>query len=290
MDFSSFGAMAHFDFFLFSQALLFWIVLFIAILYTVQPPKKIHPENTNGKKSKQYYEYYTNYVSMTHAFLSISLAFYALSTEGVSFGQPWSPMERFATYFSLSYFLFDTALNIYFGNCQGSMLAHHVVVLLILVYTVATGTGANELLGGFAVTEISNPFNLGRDQLKFHGMEDTKIFTVVGLAFALTFFVGRFVVFPFYFAEMVVSTGSIWIKLTAASIWFVSWHWLFMIVNLMVKMLYDAGSSDKSPSQNKGGIAWLYGVLRTMRKNKVFLASYYVTTGMLSYLPVIVFH
>jgi len=170
------------------------------------------------------------------------------------------------------------------------MLIHHFVVITILLHTVVTGVGANELLGGFAVAEVSNPCNLGRNQLKFHDMDDTNVSRVVGGIFSITFFIARFIVFPMYFAEMVLSTSTLFMKFIAASLWFVSWHWLLMIVNLMVKALYDLGSNGKSSEPRKGGIAWLYGVLKAMRGNKVFLGTYYAIAGLTCYVPLAVFH
>jgi len=104
----------------------------------------------------------------------------------------------------------------------------------------------------------------------------------MSIGFILTFVGCRFIVAPFYIAELYAAPTLISFKLMIALVWFVSFHWLFMIINFGVKALRDALEGD-AKSGKSGAFTTAYAILTKLRKNKAFMTSYYLGTAWLSF-------
>jgi hypothetical protein len=253
------------------------------IMQKIACPEHLQPQNTKGKKTKDYFDYYGNYFSMVHAISSLSLSVIALYREGLTFNAPlnaWS--MKIVAYNSLAYFIADTILASLYGYLDVAMLVHHIAsVICSGTVFVTQSCGAEQALG-LIIGEISNPFNLSREILKYNKQEKGKLYFQMSIGFIVTFVGFRFIIAPFYLAQLYAAPTQLSIKLMIALVYFVSFHWLFMIVNFGVKALRDALEGDAK--SGKGGV-WTsaYALLTKLRKNKAFMTSYYLGTAWLSF-------
>jgi len=68
-----------------------------------------------------------------------------------------------------------------------------------------------------------------------------------------------------------------------ALVWFVSWHWLFVIFNFAVKEIKVFSESNQKKNDRNNIWGSLYLVLSSLRKNKTFLIAFYVGAAWLSF-------
>jgi len=254
------------------------------IMQKIACPEHLQPKNTKGKKTKEYYDFYGNYFSMVHAISSLTFSVFALATEGLTFGTPidnnWS--MKIVAYNSLAYFIADSILASLYGYLDAAMAVHHFASIIVAATVfISQSCGAEQALG-LLIGESSNPFNLSREILKYNKQEKGKLYFQMSIGFILTFVGCRFIVAPFYIAQLYAAPTLLPIKLMIALVWFVSFHWLFMIINFGVKALRDALEGDAK--SGKGGV-WTsaYALLSKLRKNKAFMTSYYLGTAWLSF-------
>jgi len=245
-------------------------------------PDHLAKKDAKGKLSKTYYDYYGNYVSICHAVISILVCGFVVLKEGISFGAENTFAVKVAIYNTMAYFIYDSVISEYYGYNALPMTLHHVGALVGTGAVFVSGTSGMELALALCFAEISNPFNLSREILKHYKKESSKLYFQLSISFVSLFIVARFVVFPFIIAAMYPSATNLVLKITLGFVWFISWHWLFIIFNFALKEIKKA--IDKSGA--KGGKASamndLYATLSGLRKNKTFLFSYYLVAGWLS--------
>jgi len=245
-------------------------------------PEHLKPANNKDKRTREYFDYYGNFFPFFHAVSSVILSALVLCIEGMSYNAPTTPFMKVVIYNSLAYFISDMIIAIYYGYMSGALFCHHIGSILAMATVFITQAGGAEVAVGILLAESSNPCNLSREILKHWKQEKTQLYFLMSVGFILFFVGARFFVFPFYMIALYPSPSHIAIKLMIAFVWFVSWHWLFIIVNFGVKALKDAFDGDgKSGKPN----VWRtpYAVLGKLRKNKPFLAAYYLSTAWLSF-------
>jgi hypothetical protein len=260
--------------------ILFWALVGFVCFRAFPCPEHLLPENTGKKRTKAYFNYYGNYVSILHAFATFGLTLYLILTEGVTIGQDNTSLGSFVLYNSLSYFIYDTLISEYYRYNTLPMTFHHLTTLGVVGFAVVLQKGANEVGIALLCAEISNPFNLAREILKHYKMENTKLFFLTSVTFASLYTVTRFIFVPLHMKIMYPGSTHIGIKLLAATVWFISWHWLFVIINLLCKEVRDFLKKYESKSNFWGG---LYSFVTQLRKNKIFMAAFYATAAFLSY-------
>jgi hypothetical protein len=249
------------------------------IMANIACPEHLQPKNTKDKKTKDYYDFYGNYFSMVHAITSLILSSIALYSEGLVFNAPLSSWTmKLVAYNSLAYFISDTILAIYYGYIDTAMVIHHFASVICSGTVFLSQSCGSEQALGLIIGESSNPFNLYREILKHQKLEKSKLYFQMSIAFIATFVTCRFVIAPYYIALLYAAPTLLAIKAMIALVWFVSFHWLFMILNFGIKALRDATESGKP-----GIWTTAYAILTKLRKNKSFMAAYYLGTGWLSF-------
>jgi hypothetical protein len=253
------------------------------IMQKVACPEHLQPKNTKGKRTKDYFDYYGNYFSMVHAITSLIFSVYALSQEGLTFGTPvksWT--MKIVAYNSLAYFISDTILASIYGYLDAAMIVHHVAsVICSATVFFSQSCGAEQALG-LIIGESSNPFNLTREILKHQKKDKSNLYLQMSVGFIVTFVGCRFIIAPFFIAKLYAAPTLFIFKLMIALVWFVSFHWLFMIINFGVKAVRDALEGD-AKSGKSGVFTTAYAILSKLRKNKAFMAAYYLGTAWLSF-------
>jgi len=252
---------------------------------TFSCPPDLDPKNNNGKKTKDYYDYYGNYTSILHAIFSVIICGYVLVLEGVKFGEPTSTREYFVISHSLGYFIYDTIQSEYHGYNQLAMTFHHIGALLVFGFGLSLQHSGNECLLIILVGELSNPFNLYREILKWKKQENTDIYHYSSVIFAILFILGRFVIGIFWIIHFYPGKSHLGIKIIFALLWYVSWHWLFIIINLATKEFKQRNSSTGSKFWEAA-----YSTFFKLRKSKAFISSYYIVTAIFSFGGLYIFH
>jgi hypothetical protein len=245
-------------------------------------PEHLQPKNNKDKKTKDYFDYYGNYISMFHAITSLALSAYALSTEGLIFGIQTTLIMKLVAYNSMGYFIADTILSIYYGYLNPAMAVHHIASIICAGTVFYTQSCGAEQALGLLIGESSNPCNLYREILKHQKKDNSKLYFQMSAGFVATFVIARFVIAPFYLTQLYAAPTAFPIKFMIALVWFVSWHWLFIIINFGIKALRDAlGEDPKSGKSNAFNSA--YALISKVRKNKPFMTSYYIGAAWLSF-------
>jgi hypothetical protein len=243
-------------------------------------PTQLQPQNNKGKKTSEYYNYYGNYISLVHAFASIILSGYALATEGITYNNQTTFAMKLAIYNSLAYFIHDTIMGSICGYLTVPMAFHHVASTIVAGSVFYLQSCGSEVAVGILLAELSNPFNLSRDILKAFNKDKSKLYFQLSLGFAGTFIIARFMILPFFLASMYPAATHLSVKIMAGLIWFVSWHWLFVIFGFALKAFKDAGDNGKDKPN-----FWLkpYAAFSKLRKNTGFLGAYYLGAAWLSF-------
>jgi hypothetical protein len=248
----------------------------------IECPEHLKPKNTKDRRTKDYFDYYGNYLSMVHAYSSLLLTAYVLLTEEFAFNAPSTFAMKVAIYNSLAYFTSDLIISVFYGYMTAPLALHHVGSIVCTLTVFIAQTGGYETAVGIFLAELSNPCNLTREVLKHFKKDKTQLYGLMSAGFIATFVIARFFVIPVFLVSLYPSNSLLIIKFMFATVWFVSWHWLFIIFNFGLKAIKDGvdaeGKADKTHPIYK-----IYGVASKLRKNKAFLASYYLGTAWLSF-------
>jgi hypothetical protein len=258
-----------------------------AIKAGIDCPKTLDPKNNNGKKSKDYHDYYGNYTSIIHAVLGFFLSMGIIFTEGATFGEPTSNQCHFVLAHSMGYFIFDSIQSEYHKYNALAMTFHHIGALLIFGFALLAQKYGNECIVIIAIGEVSNPFNLYREILKWYKEENTDKYHFTSVIFAIIFILARFVVGVFWIANFYISKTDFPFKLCSTLLWYVSWHWLFIIINMATKEFKQRATKTAGKSN-----FWedAYAVFFKLRKSKMFSISYYLITAFITFGLLVIVH
>jgi hypothetical protein len=243
-------------------------------------PEQLLPKNNKNKKVREYYDYYGCYLSMFHAISSILLTGYALATEGITFNTQTTFTMKLAIYNSLAYFIHDTIMGTICGYLTIPLLVHHIASTIVAGSVFYLQSCGSEVAVGIFLAELSNPFNLSREVLRYFKRDKSKLYFQLSLGFASSFVLARFIVLPFFLAAMYPAATHLSVKIMAGFIWFVSFHWLFVIIGFAMKAFKEAGGDGKDKPN-----VWLkpYIIFSKIRKNPAFLGAYYLSAAWLSF-------
>jgi len=175
-------------------------------------------------------------------------------------------------------FIHDTIASTLLGYLTGAMAFHHLASFLVTFSVFYLQSCGSEVATGIFLAELSNPCNLTREILKHFKLDKTKLYMFLSFGFAGIFAIARFVILPFFLAALYPAPTHLAVKIMAGLIWFVSWHWLFIIFGFALKAIKEATANGKP-----NGWTTAYAAFSKARKNKVFLASYYLGAAWLSF-------
>lgn len=134
-------------------------------------------------------------ITAIHAIISASLCF----TSAVIVG-PWpfnyigesnTSFHNTIMIISLGYFMFDFLWCLYMRSEGAVMLAHHLVSILGLIYSLYQGKAGSELIAVMGASEVTNPLLQLRWFLKESGYYTGRIAVVIDLLFTSIFWIAR---------------------------------------------------------------------------------------------------
>lgn len=201
------------------------------------------PAHLAGKDRR---DFIGQHVSLVHCCVAIVFASWTLYLEGgVNYDIPMNQhhMNVLLVHFTqhtLGYVVYDTVYAEVFGVHEMTMRLHHIIGFVGGYLWVISDHGGsvgccNCHTDCVFMAEISNPAMEARLILKERKMENTKIFVVVELTFAVTFLIARI------FGGFLVAINS-WASsietIVCVAISFVvglGWHWCLVILGMMAK-------------------------------------------------------
>jgi hypothetical protein len=187
---------------------------------------------------------------------------------------------KLAIYNTLAYFIQETILGIICGYLTIPLFIHHLASAVVAGSVFYLQSCGSEVAVGIFLAELSNPFNLSREILRYFKRENTKLYLQASMGFVITFIIARFFVLPFFLAAMYPAATHLSVKIMAGAIWFVSFHWLFIIIGFAMKAFKELGGDGKDKPN-----VWLkpYIIFSKLRKNPAFLVAYYLGSAWLSF-------
>ena len=245
--------------------LLVFVCLYFILFKVLKIPDSIRDENSHDKTLRAFWEYTGNYVSLIHAIISIGLGSYIIFSYELSYFAKNRSVEVNILAVSFAYFVVDTIIGLSFGFNDIAMLAHHFMSIVMIGYPILKGQYANIMIWGLIMGEISNPFMLTWKNLKTEGKKE--ISTVFGILFAIifilfrTYFLGT-IAWPLFSLKV-----TLILKLSTGGLWFLSLHWVWIIINSFTKEMYNSTKNKVFGS--------ILRFLTILRKSIIFKVLFY---------------
>lgn len=134
-------------------------------------------------------------VTALHAVVATSLCFTSAVLTGPwpfsYIGGPNTSLHNTIMVISLGYFLFDFSWCMYMKSEGFVMLAHHIVSIVGLTYSLYQGKAGSELTAVMGASEVTNPFLQLRWFLKESGYYRGRLAVIVDSLFVSVFLIAR---------------------------------------------------------------------------------------------------
>ncbi|KAL5271565.1 hypothetical protein ACHWQZ_G002003 [Mnemiopsis leidyi] len=141
-------------------------------------------------------EYCCRLVTFMHGFIVASVTaiiqFHIGPAPWEVFGAPNKAIHNAIVIISLGYFIFDFTWCCLMGTEGVAMLAHHVLSLIILSYSLVTQISGAEVTAVCFGAEVTNPLLQLRWFLREHGQYETKVGNIIDYIFVFSFAFWRF--------------------------------------------------------------------------------------------------
>jgi len=216
------------------------------------------------------------------------MGLYSLYENGLTFGVPYSDLGVFGAKLSLCFYLVDLARREYFKDIDnpGRWRFHHTVVIILIISSLFPVAYTHQLFFATLTAEVSAPFRLLRELLKFHGEEGSKLHKDLGFGFAFSFIVPRIILPPMVVNQFYGSIKSVIVKSLCSLMIFYAWHQMFIMINWCAKMLQENSElSEGTGTETYSGM--IYKFLTNVRKKSVFMGVYYLFGGVFSFGPIL---
>ena len=132
-------------------------------------------------------------VSFIHGTLQLFLSLHQMITVDQYCIRPVSHEEYIILVISCGYFSYDFLAKAWFGLLDFDMTVHHLLCISGMAITLVLGEGANYIVMGLFIAEVSNPAMHSRVMLKFLGLRYSRSYEVAEFFYFVSFFVGRFI-------------------------------------------------------------------------------------------------
>ena len=133
-------------------------------------------------------------VSFVHGILCMILCAYIYMVEDAYCGSLTTHREYCLLVMSCGYFTYDFLAMAVLGLLDLDMTIHHLLCISGMVVTLYLGKGANFIVYGLFVAEVSNPSMHMRIMLKHIGLRYSRSYEVAEFIYFIMFFFGRMVV------------------------------------------------------------------------------------------------
>ena len=130
-------------------------------------------------------------VSFIHGILMLVMSLHFLLLADYGCGSLTTQQEYTILVISSGYFSYDFLAMAWFGLLDLDMTIHHLLCIAGMSYTLSLGKGANFVVAGLFVAEVSNPAMHMRIMLKHIGLRYARAYEVAEFCYFVLFFIGR---------------------------------------------------------------------------------------------------
>ena len=179
-------------------------------------------------------------VSLLHGIVLVVFSTYHFYSGFESCGDPNTDYESNLIYFSISYFFYDFVAMAYYGLLDGTMVFHHLIVIMLMTQPYYAGTGSNYVVRGMFMTEISNPFMHLRCILKHYGLRYTLAYEFCEIVFSIAYPFGRiFIGTNMLYTSTICPYISIGLKIGFWGLYLQSLYFTFQMISILKKRSRD---------------------------------------------------
>ena len=243
--------------------IIFYISVYIwAINYTKLP--KRYNELKDKEYSKQdYYNQFIEWVSITHAWVSIIIGTYWVYFYGTRPNDRTVDSEYILMMSTLAYLSFDLILELYLNIWDSDNFLHHVFGIFPMILVLYYDYGGSSIVAITYYSELSNPCYLRRNLYKRIGMENSIEHQISLWLYAAVFIYWRAYIFYFICKEaMEVPIIPIILKLFCCLFLFISQGWIVYLFGMLWKSLPNWFSNPDKIKNTK----WWSSVRQTYTK------------------------
>ena len=162
-----------------------WMIILLLPMKVLLKPDKIKLSSADELDARN------RYVSLIHGIILVIFSAYHYYAMFQSCGDPNEDFESNLIFFSISYFIYDFIAMAYYGLLDGTMVFHHLIVIMIMGQPFYRNSGACMVVRGMFMTEISNPFMHIRCILKHYGLRYTLAYETCEVIFYCAYPFGR---------------------------------------------------------------------------------------------------
>ena len=167
-------------------------------------------------------------VSFLHGTLQLFLSLHQMITVDQYCIRPVSHEEYIILVISCGYFSYDFLAMAWFGLLDFDMTVHHLLCISGMAITLVLGEGANYIVMGLFIAEVSNPAMHSRVMLKFLGLRYSRSYEVIEILYFTSFFWGRLVMgFPVTYNTASCSEMNLLARLLSVVFYVLTCHLFF---------------------------------------------------------------
>jgi hypothetical protein len=210
--------------------LFFYIFLWILFYFI------IHNIKINHKKGKNFtLDTKNRIVSIVHASAVFLLSLYDyLYFHRDGCGNVNSEFQNFIMIFSISYFIYDTIVCLYFNISDIGMLFHHIFVILSMYSVLVFNNTSEEIIRAIIIGEISNPIMHMRKILYNMDKKETKLYYYSEYIFFFLYITARIIFATFNLIYTLYCMNNLLIvKIGGSWVVFQSYKYTFNMISIL---------------------------------------------------------
>ena len=188
---------------IFLLAATFWTLLFAQVCCFIHP---------NLKPEAKIWDIRNRIVSFAHGLFVICYSTYRLTWE-MEYGETNYKYENTMINISMGYFFYDTFAMILLNTHDTFILVHHSIVVSGIYVCLLTNIAATDIMAGFFISEVSNPFMHIKEILKAYDLTSTRFFLWNEISFYVIYLIFRIPVgIPLVYDVCVSENSPVYMK------------------------------------------------------------------------------
>ena len=231
-----------------------WTLLYEVLYRTAKVPTTILKIEDKKVQTLRFYSYLSYLPALLHAPITTGVSIFALFWYGIGYNRETIGFEVFPLKYSASFFLYDTVNGIRRKYNDNLVHAHHVFIIVVILWALWHDKYGSSLCNGIAQGEITNPLYAAYDIMGFWGVSESKA-RPVGIAFMVSFILIRMCIAPVLMLKIQATDADLFFKATYTCMWIISMLLIWMMINKIAKLLSQvvsaeaghAGQQDREP-------------------------------------------
>jgi hypothetical protein len=176
------------------------------------------------------------------------LSGYQVYSKPTECGDPTSKLSYFTLIFSGSYFTYDFLCMAYFGLLEIDMFIHHLLCILGILQVLLYNNGANYVVLGLFIAEVSNPPMHCRILLRNIGKRYSRAYELAEYMYFMLFFFGRIIIgHPAVYATVTCYSAPLFARVVSVGILLQSYQFLYRMY-----FIFNSRIKETAERRSKG--------------------------------------